>query len=76
MTIELQGFEAIFGNQVYGRARGEDLVEVLRLKRYTSPTEDAVVSYLQQKAPDALAASAVLIPGSSLQKEKVPWNNC
>jgi len=72
MTIELQGFEAIFDNQVYARAQGEDRVEVLRLIRYTSPTEDAVVSYIQQKAPDALAASAILIPGASLPEGKSP----
>ena len=56
MSIELSGYETLVNNAVYGRGiTTKDLGpcrRILILRRFTEPTEDCVVDYLQRKATD------------------------
>ena len=76
MTLELQGYTAVFDNLVYTKREqvilncdnpvGEqsiDITKVIMPVRFTEPTEDQVVDYLRKKAEELRGPKLVLPAG-------------
>ncbi len=70
-SLNLTGFETVFENEVYSRDKtgttdkgvSVSLKAILIPKKYSEPSEDGVVGYLQRKAREVKGAASLVLPG-------------
>ena len=79
MAIQLQNYDTIFENAVYGKdifiaGNGDDRPHgwckaILVLQSYIEPTEDSVIAYLQRRVKELETPAQLVLPGSFLKTE-------